>query len=173
MARPRKSQITVTNRADTAKTRNVALARRLASGRVFNAGTQDIPLKEPGRWHVHIGNAELNESRHYQMKEGGWKPLLPEDLGCSVEESGFRKSPDGYLVRGPQGKEMAFKMAKEDYRQLEAAKTRANMRGIGSASKAKADIAEAASGQLGDEAATYISKLPGQVIDTITGGDAA
>lgn len=169
----RKSNITVTSRADAAKTRNVALARRLASGRIHTSGTKDVPLKEPQRWHTHIASALLDESRFYQMKQNGWVPLTPADLDCPVEESGFSLSPDGYLVRGPQGKEMIFKMDKADYRLLEQAKTDANMRGIGSASKVRSDMAEAASGTLGDEAANYISKLPGQVIDTITGGEAA
>jgi hypothetical protein len=169
----RKSQITVTNRAETAKTRNVALARRLASGNVQGGGTRALPLKEPQRWHTYIANTYLNESEFYDMKQKGWEPLAPEDLGCKVEDSGFTLSTDGYLVRGVQGKEMVFKMDKADYDLLVTAKTSQNLRGIGSAKKVKADIAEAAGSQLGDEAGSYINSLDGQVIDRITGGDGA
>ncbi len=64
-------------------------------------------------------------------------------------------------------------MAADDYRLLSDAKTDANMRGIGSAKKIKADMAEAAGSQIGSEAGDYIHGLDGAVIDRITGGDAA
>lgn len=173
MPRPRKSQITVTSRADAAKTRNVALARRLASGNPFGGGTRAIPLKEPGRWHTYIANTLANPNELYEMKERGWVPLEIADLACPIEESGFRLSEDGHIVRGGQAQmEMVFKMEKADYDMLVAAKTAANMRGIGSAKQVKVDMAEAASAQLGDEAATFINNLDGQVIDHITGGEA-
>lgn len=175
----RKSSITVTNRAEGAKNaavelarRNPALARRLASN-PHGSGSRSIPLKEPGRWHTYVANTYLDESAFLRMKEGGWVPLTTDDLACKVEESGFRLSPDGYLVRGVNGQEMVFKMPAEDYRLLVQAKTDANLKGIGSQSKIKQDMAEAASGQMGDEAASYISKLDGKVVDTITGGSAA
>lgn len=168
----RKSQITVTDRAELAKNRatlaarNPALARRLA-GNPFGSGSKAIPMKEQGRWHTYIANTYVDESAFLRMKENGWVPVTEDDLACTVEESGFRKSTDGYLVRGPQGQEMLWKMDAEDYRLLQDAKTQANLKGIGSRKKIQADMAEAASGQLGDEAAEYINNLPGQVVDTI------
>lgn len=168
----RKSNITVSDRADAAKTRNTALARRLA-GSVHGGGNRAIPLKEPARWQTYIANTYQDESAFYQMKEKGWVPLEPADLDCKVEDSGFRLSPDGYLVRGAQGREMVFKMDADDYRQLAMAKTAANMRGIGSASKIKSDMANAAGSALGSEAGDYIHGLSGGVIDTITGGEAS
>ena len=170
---PRKSNITVTDRADSAKTRNAALARRLASGNVQGGGNRQIPLKEAARWHTYIANTYLNEGQFYGMRQKGWVPLEPADLNCSVEESGFRLSVDGYLVRGPRGEEMVFKMEKDDYAALAAAKTAANMRGIGSASNIKADMANVAGSALGSEAGDYIHGLDGAVVDRITGGDAA
>lgn len=172
----RKPVITVTDRAESAKNaatdmarRNPALARRLA-GNPHGGGSRGIPLKEPSRWHTYVANTYVDEGEFLRMKERGWIPLAAEDLACSIEESGFRKSPDGYLVRGPQGQEMIWKMPADDYRLLQEAKTQYNLRGIGSAKKIKQDMAEAASGQLGDEAAEYINSMPGQVVDTITGG---
>ena len=47
------------------------------------------------------------------------------------------------------------------------------MRGIGSAAKIKADMANAAGSNLGGEAGDYINNLDGGVIDQITGGDAS
>jgi hypothetical protein len=165
---PRKSQITVTDRAEGAKNSAVNLAKRLA-GNPHGAGSRMVPMSEEGRWHLYIANTYVDEGAFLRMKEGGWEPVTPSDLGCKVEDSGFRLSTDGYLVRGPQGQEMLWKMDEADYRMLAQAKTDANMRGIGSASKVKHDIANAASGQLGGEAADYINNLDGKVIDTIVG----
>lgn len=172
---PRKSQITVTDRAEGAKNsavdlarRNPALARRLA-GNPFGGGSRAIPMKETGRWHTYIANTYVDEGEFLRMKERGWEPVRPDDLGCKVEESGFRLSPDGYLVRGPQGQEMLWKMDAADYRLLVAAKTDANMHGIGSAKKIKEDMANAAGSQIGSEAGDYINSLDGQVIDRIVG----
>ena len=171
MARPRKSQIAVSNRADAAKTANVALARRLSSGRVHGGGSRTVPLKEPERWHTYIANTWATDSAFHDMREGGWVPLLPGDLACPVEESGFRLSEDGYLVRGEKGREMIFKMDVADYALLEAAKTRHNMQGIGSAKRVREDIASAAAGPLGSEAAEFLHNMPGQVLDTIVSGE--
>lgn len=176
---PRKSVITVTDRAEGVKNsaadlarRNPALARRLA-GNPHGSGSRKIPLKDEARWHTYISNTEMNENENLLMKERGWVPVVPDDLACPVDETGFRVSPDGYLIRGAQGKEMLWKMSTEDYRILQDVKTRYNQRGIGSASTIKRDLTEAASSQMGDEAASYINGLEGSVIDRITGGDAA
>jgi PHD/YefM family antitoxin component YafN of YafNO toxin-antitoxin module len=170
MATARKSQISVTSRSEGVKNRNAALARRLA-GNVHGAGSRGIPLKEPERWHTYIANTFTNEDEFYRMRhEKGWEPLTVEDLDCSPQEAGFRVSEDGSLVRGAQGKEMVFKMPKEDYHALQMAKTAQNLRGIGSAAKVKSDIAEAAGAQLGDEAASFLNKMPGQVVDGLIDG---
>lgn len=169
----KKSTITVTNRGESLKNRNAALARRLAGGNVHGGGNRALPLKEPERWHTYLANTYLNEGEFYAMKEKGWVPLEVEDLACSVDESGYRLSETGQLVRGPRGEEMLFKMDKRDYRLLEQAKAAQNMRGIGSQSKIKNDMAEAAAGALGSEAADYIHGLDGAVVDRITGGESA
>ncbi len=172
----RKAAITVTDRAESARNeaveaarRNPALARRLA-GNPFGGGSRELPLKEAGRWKTYLGNNYSNENEFFELKQDGWIPLTEDDLACPVNETGFRKSVDGYLVRGPQGQEMLFKMDMRDYRVLVQAKTEANMRGIGSARKIKQDIAEAAGSQIGAEAGDYINSLDGQVIDRIVGG---
>jgi hypothetical protein len=179
MARPRKSQITATPRVEAVKSsfaalarENPALARRLASGNPFASGSKEIPLLEPKRWHTYIANIDADPRAFHKMKANGWLPLEEADLACPVEESGFEKKPDGSL-RSPDGKDMVFKMDIQHYRMLERIKTENNMRGIGSRAKTQSEMAEAAGSQLGDEAGSYINSLDGQVIDRITGGDAA
>lgn len=162
---PRKSHISVSSRSDAAKTANVALARRLA-GNIHGGGSRDIPLKEPDAIQVYIANDFANESEFYEMRERGWVPLEVSDLACPVEDSGFRLQ-NGALVRGEKGREMAWKMSKADYKLLVDAKTRHNMKGIGSAKKVRTDMANAAAGTLGSEAADFIHDMPGQVVDSL------
>ena len=166
-----KKQITVTSRADLNKTRNLALARRLEGQNVHGGAPRALPLKEPGRWQVYEANTYANENEFYLMRERGWVPLVPSDLNCSVEESGYRLE-NGGLVRGPRGQEMLWKMEQSDYQILMAAKTAQNMKGIGSAKQTRQDLANAIAGPMGSEAADFIYNSPGNVIDTITGGEA-
>jgi hypothetical protein len=166
----RQKTISVTSRADSAKTTNVVLARRLASGRLNGSGNRDLPLKEPKRWYTRLDNTLADEQMFYRMtQEMGYQPLTAEDLSCTPEEAGFRVNELGHLVKGARGEEMAFKMSWEDRRQLEAAMTDANMKGIGSASKVKRDMVEAAGSQMGSEAAEYLDSLDGSVSDVVQG----
>jgi hypothetical protein len=64
----------------------------------------------------------------------------------------------GALCRGTRGQEIVYKQPAEVRQQIQAAKTAANMRGMGTASKVKQSIVEAASGSLGDEAATSLNQ---------------
>lgn len=176
--RPRKSNITITNRAETVKNAfaavardNPALARRLKSGNPFASGSKDIPLAEPERWQTYIANTDSDPRAFHKMRYNGWVPLEEGDLACPIEESGYQKHTDGSL-RSPDGKDMVFKMDIQSYRMLEQAKTESNLRGIGSRSKTQSEMAEHAGAHLGDEAGSYINSLDGQVIDRITGDNA-
>jgi hypothetical protein len=164
-----KSSIGMTSR------RTEALARRLApGGNVFGAGSKAIPLKEPG-WQTRFFNAEVHDQRHYQAtQELGWMPVTPEELPGKPEEFGLRVNESGFLVRGAKGNELFCKMAAEDAAEVLRRKTIANMRGIGSASKTKDDVANAVAGAHGSEAADYIHKhIQGTVVDSRGPLDAA
>lgn len=166
----RQPTITVTSRGDLQKTRNMALARRLA-GNVHGGAPRAIPLKEPERWQVYEANTYANENEFWLMRERGWVPLEADDLAVPVDQTGYRVE-NGALVRGERGKEMLWKMDQADYAILMAAKTEANMRGIGSKQRTREDLANAIAGPHGSEAADFIYNSPGSVIDTITGGEA-
>lgn len=164
-----KSQIGMTSR------RTEALARRLApGGNVFGAGSKAIPLAESG-WQTRFFNSEVHDQRHYQAThELGWMPVTADELPGKPEEFGLRVNESGFLVRGAKGNELFCKMAKEDADEVLRRKTVANMRGIGSASKTKDDVANAVAGQHGSEAADYIHKhITGTVIDSRGPLDAA
>ncbi len=161
--RGRKPAVQVTSR------KNAALARRLAPGANPQASlSRDIPMKEPHRWQLYIASEHVAPDRLFRMvHELGWDPLRPEDLACKPEEIGYRVSEDGHLVRGTQGKEMIFKMPKEDYHALQMRKAEQNSVGIGSASKTKTQVAEAVANTFGPEAADFAHQhFTGTVTDT-------
>ena len=160
---PTRPAVQVTSR------RSTALARRLAPGGNPHAtSARTIPLKEPHRWQLYIANDYAGQDELYRMvHEYGWLPLSPEDLDCTAEEIGYRVNETNHLVRGPGGREVIFKMDKGDYRLLMQRKTERNMKGIGSASKTRTQVAEAASNAFGAEAADFIYKnVKGTVTDT-------
>lgn len=168
----RTPRVTVTDRAEGARNRNAALARRL-QGNPFATGSRSIPLRDAKKWATRWANNEFNENRHWQMThELGWEPVRAADLpdGVTPESLGLKVSEDGGLVRGARGQERLYKMAAEDLQAVQQRKADLNMKGIGSASKVKSDLAEAAAGSHGSEAAEFINDMPGQVIDKITGG---
>jgi hypothetical protein len=158
-----KPTVQVTNR------RSDALARRLApGGNVHGGGVRRIPLKEPARWQLYIANDYAGDDMLYRMvNEYGWLPLEAADLDCAPEQIGYRVNETGHLVKGPRGSEVIFKMAIEDYRELQKVKTEKNLQGIGSPSKTRAQMAEAAATSFGDEAGEYVHKhVTGTVTDT-------
>lgn len=157
-----KSQITVTPR------KNDVLARRL-SGNPHGSGLRSIPLKEPQRWQLYIANNYNHDDDLYRMThELGWLPLEADDLACKPDEIGFRVSEDGKLVRGTQGREMIFKMAKEDYAELQQKQTEANNKTIGRPGATKAEAANAVAAVHGPEAGDFVHKhLTGTVTDTV------
>lgn len=150
--------------------RNSALERRLSPGANPHAsGTKHIPLREPKRWHLYIANDYAGGDELYRMRhELGWEPLAPEDLACKPEEIGFRISETGDLVRGPQGREVVFKMDAADYALLAQRKTEKNNIGIGKPSVIKQQIANAAANTFGDEAGEFANRhITGTVTDTV------
>lgn len=149
--------------------RSAALERRLAPGAdPHQASDRKIPLKEPHRWQLYVANDYAEPDGLYRMvHEYGWLPLEPADIACNPEDIGYRVNESGHLVRGPQGREVVFKMAIEDYRLLMQRKTERNNRGIGSQSKTKFAMAESAAAAHGSEAGDWVHKhVTGTITDT-------
>lgn len=160
---PAKPMIQVTSR------RSAALERRLKAGaNPFGSTKHDIPLREPHRWQLYIGNDYNGADDLYRIvHEFGWVPLEVGDLACKPEDVGYRVNESGHLVRGPQGREVVFKMDKGDYALLMQKKTERNNQGIGSASKTRTQVAEAAAKTFGPDAGDYVHKhVTGTVVDT-------
>jgi hypothetical protein len=156
----RKPQISVTPRTESAFDIDEIIRKRLA-GNPFGVGTTEIPMREPGKWATYLANGDLHPSRLYEMTaRKGWVPFTVDDLPENVtpESIGFSVNEAGALCRGTRGQEIVYKQPAEVRQQIQAAKTAANMRGMGTASKVKQSIVEAASGSLGDEAATSLNQ---------------
>lgn len=164
---PRQPQISVTPRAAAVDIETI-IAKRL-SGDPFADGAAAIPLRDPHQWDTYIANAEVNPNRHYEMvNRKGWIPLTVADLPANVspESIGWNVAEDGQtLCRGTRGQEVAYKMPKDIRSKIQEQKTAMNKRGMGSAQKVKADMANAAGNQLGSEAGEFVNNL------SITGGD--
>lgn len=157
-----KPEITVTPRSDESTwSPDDIIAKRL-SGHPFGIKADQIPLREPGKWALRIANSQVHDSRHYDMVHRlGYVPLSIDDLagGITPESLGFRLSEDGKtLCRGVRGDEVVYKMPKEAYDQIQMAKAAKNVEGMHSEGKAKNEVAEAAAGVHGSQAAEYISK---------------
>jgi hypothetical protein len=166
--RPR---VSMTSRAEGAKNRNAALARRL-QGNPFATGSKSVPVRDPEKWALRWANSDANENRHYQMTHDlGWESVTPADLpeGVTPDQIGLRVSEDGGLVRGVRGQERLYKMAAEDFAAVQQRKTEANLRGVGSAAKIRHDMANATASAHGSEAADYVHNLPGEVVDKMIG----
>lgn len=166
--KPKIPAITVAPRAANVDIDRI-IAKRLA-GDPFADGTQAIPLKDAEKWDTYIGSGEVNPNRHYELvNRKGWIPLTIADLpeGVTPQAIGWNVAEDGQtLCRGVRGQEVAYKMPKEVRSQIQAAKTRANLKGTGSATKVKEDVANAVGGSLGSEAADWTQRNI-----SITGGD--
>lgn len=134
-------------------------AKRLG-GQPFGLKVSAIPMREREKWQLYIANTSVDDARHFKMvAELGWEPVTAADLapGVTPESLGFRVSEAGAICRGARGDEVVYKMPKADYDRLQQQKAAKNIEGIGSQSKSRMAVAEAASSQLGDEAAEFLS----------------
>lgn len=161
-----KKPITVTSRQEAVE--NAVLKRRL-QGNPFGHAKQEIPLKEPQKWYTRWENELVNPQQFYEMvNDLGYEPVTKDDI---ADGANVQLTPDGKVCRGSGAQlEILFKMPKADRAALEAIQTEHNNRviGKGSQSGTKNAIANAASVSLGDEAATFLHNMPGQVVDSLT-----
>ena len=140
------------------------LERRLQNP--FGEPSTPIDLKDASlvpRWF----NSAIMSDKIWRAKNKGWTPVRPEDLQDPDQVGGFMKSPEGYVTRGDRGKEVLMAMPKVYREKIEMAKAKRNLANLGDSFKQKAEIVQAASDTLGDQAADYLNKRVGP-IGTIT-----
>lgn len=131
--------------------------RRMQGIGLRGTGAPKIDLKEPG-WECRWFNSEVKADHIWHAKNQlGWESVSPEELADPEQVGGFQRSPEGHVVRGEKGREVLLKIPSEDRKQIEKQKSVANIRAM-DPHRQKADIANAAGKQMGDEAGTFIDK---------------
>jgi hypothetical protein len=116
-----------------------------------------IQLKNPTmrpRWF----NADIMTDKIWRAKAKGWNGVRPEDVTDLDQVGHYVVSAEGFIARGERGKEILMAMPKDAYDAIERAKAAYNIRNMGSMSKTKNEVIEAAGQKFGDEAATFLSK---------------
>ena len=124
-----------------------------------------IALKNPHkipRWF----NADIMTDKIWRAKAKGWDGVRPEDVVDLDQVGHYIVSPDGYIARGERGKEILMMMDRAAYAAIEKAKDAYNRRNMGSMSKTKNEVIEAAGSKFGDEAATFLTKSHVNVTDS-------
>lgn len=125
------------------------LDRRLRNP--FGAPSQAITLKEGGPWEIRWVDAELRPGRLHDMtRNKGWIYITPEELDGTPDEYGLT-AKEGRLVRGEHGREVLMKMPKAEYDQIQLAKARFNLKGLGGKATREA-VAQETAKKFGDEA---------------------
>lgn len=124
-----------------------------------------IALKDPRlrpRWF----NADIMSDKIWRAKAKGWNGVRPEDVVDLDQVGHYIVSAEGYIARGERGKEILMAMPIEAYNAIEKAKSAYNMRNMGSMSKTKNEVIEAAGQKFGDEAATFLTKSHVNITDS-------
>ena len=130
----------------------------------YTSGKIEFTGDDVGRWfnEVLAGGQQL-----YRAKRQGWLPASlnmikdPEQLGV------YGTDASGHIVRGQRGEEHLMFMSRVQNERIAQAKTRENLKRMGSTKNIKRDLAEKADEQLGPEAAEFVDKrVFGEVIDS-------
>lgn len=139
------------------------LERRLSSP--FGEPSVAITLKEPG-WECRWFNADVATDHIWRAKHKGWEGVTPDELRDPEQIGGYAVSPDGFVTRGTQGKELLMKMPAEWRKQILDAKTEQNRKNMRPGAMRR-EAADAAGAQFGEEAATFVanSRVIGDVVD--------
>lgn len=127
-------------------------ANRLREGAV----TCHLCKKPARKWFVYWFNL-AREGRNAQMRAKGFVAVEIKELADANDISDlFKSKEDGYVRRGDRGQEILGKMPLELYNAVKARQRATWTKSAVSAKKLRADLAEAAGNELGDEAGQSI-----------------
>jgi hypothetical protein len=130
----------------------------------FGAPSIPITMRDRQQWATHWISSDLRAGRVHQAIKMGWVYVLPTDIDGTPDELGFDVK-DNRIVRGTNGSEVLMKMPQADFHKIQHAKSEANLRNMGG-KKLKADVAQRAASQFGDEAAETVYKSDFDVKDS-------
>jgi len=104
------------------------LERRLQNP--FGEPSAPIHLKDPAlvpRWFNSAGRPD----NIWRAKEQGWTGVVPGMIVDITQIGTYTTSPDGYVARGERAQEVLMAMPKDDFHQIQMAKTKENIRRMG------------------------------------------
>jgi len=117
-----------------------------------------------GRWF----NQAVNDQQIYRARQRGWIPVTPEMVSDLEQLGVYQTNDSGHVVRGQRGQEHLMAMTKDNADLVAMAKTVENDRRLGTAKKAKDELAEAAAAQFGSEAGDFMhTNVFGEVRDGV------
>lgn len=145
-------------------------AQKLIDGRlnrrVFDHATGEIRFTNQdlvGRWF----NEQVSQQQIFKARQAGWLPT-PPSLIADLDLLGvYGLNDSGHIVRGQRGEEHLMYMLLVNRDHVQDAKTQENDRRMGSKSKTKQELVEAAAAQFGAEAAEQFNT---QIIGEVTDG---
>lgn len=129
------------------------LERRLKNP--FGVSSAPITLNTPGQWAIRIINSGLRRGRMHDVTHNkGWVFVEPHELDGTPEENGF-KAVDNRLVRGEHGEEVLMKMPQAEFDAIVDAKTRLNIKGLGTKA-IRESVAQQTAQEYGSEAGDQV-----------------
>lgn len=175
-AQPTRPRIIVTPRSEesTWSADDIIESRLTGQNPFGRVNDNSLPLRNKAAWHQRWFNNQVNPSQvHLAQRRLGWVPVRVEDLedGTTPESLGLTVAPDGTIRRGDRNtEEVILKMPEASYQAIQQRKTEMNTQGMRSEKAAKAEVAAAAAGTMGDQAADYIAKHGNiSIRDRVTG----
>lgn len=161
---PRKPRIEVTERASQTDM-DVLLSDPRYQARIdnpFNEPSAPILLKDSSR-ECRWFNAATATDHIWRSKRKGWDQVRLTDVVDLEQIGGYNKSPEGFITRGERGHEVLMSMPKVVRTRIQLEKTKQNLRNVGNPNGTKAEVVQAASSKLGDEAANFLDQHMGPV----------
>lgn len=126
-----------------------------------------IRLRDPKlecRWF----NAGISEAKVWQAGENGWEFVRVADLADRTQLGGYWETPEGFVARGSRTSPEFLMSMPTDYRdEIQMAKTRMNLRNVGSEARMKNELVEAIARDRGDEAGEFMqTKAHVSIVDS-------
>lgn len=113
------------------------------------------------KWHVHYCNSDI-PGRWSTMKAKGYLPVLVNELADTEDVADLHKQQEEtgqmYVRRGDRGREILMKIPLEIYTHVKTAQADRLRASMKNTKALRAELAERAGAELGDEAGEYIHR---------------
>lgn len=153
MAKPKVPQTTPELEQLIPTPRVEVLERGLAN--VFGLPSTEIKLKRP-EMICHWCNTAISGNQLGKYLDAGYLKVRPEML-ADKDRVAFHVSPEGYVTNGPRHEEILLYTLESNYIARQRRKSEINRKSM-SPGGLKREVVEAASQQLGDEAAEFLNR---------------